>query len=214
MAHIGDGIFIGGDWFIGSWYPGASETDAAFLGDAPGDLWVYRNGDNEVITELSFGEMAPSGHVGEQLKIQYRGWNPVVVQGFYLTFIPEAFYAGDHKNALDKATLIQWADRWGSGGGPGQIGLELQQTNVDTDLLEIDLFRTGNGDAEYAVLPYKGHPDGILRRDDTMEIELRLNAPDDVSKQLLAAGSFHFGLDISFMEIPENLFEVLEPEEC
>ncbi len=215
MAHIGNDIFIGAeDWFIGGWTTPPVGTDAAFLGLRPEDLWVYRNANNEVITELSFGDLAPAGNASEQIKIQYRGWPPVLVTGFYLTHVPEAFYAGDYKNTLDKTTLIQWADRWGTGGGPGQIGLELQQTNVDNDLLEIDLFRSGTGDAEYSPLHYKGHVNGILRRDDMMEIELRLNPPDDATQRMLAAGTFHFGLEISFMEIPENLFEVLEPEEC
>lgn len=215
MAHIGDDIFIGADdWYVGGWYTGASGTDSAFLGVRAEDLWIYRNANNEVITELDFGAIAAAGNAGQEIKIQYRGWNPILVTGFFLTFVPEAFYVGDAKNTYDRATIIKWADRWGSGGGPGQIGLELQQTNVDTDLLEIDLFRTGTGDAEYTPLPYKGHVNGILRRDDMMEVELRLNVPSDVTKQILAAGTFQFGFDISFMEIPENLFEVLDPEEC
>ena len=214
MAHIGDDIFIGDDWFVGAWADLAKTLNSAFP-EKVGDLWVYRNADNDVITQLNFGKVLPNGGLNARLKIQYTGYSPVKVSGFYVTEVLDPFYDGDASPVVDKQTLLTWADNFtGAIVAPLRPGLEISQTDWNTGAVSVTQVKSGVGDLRYNYVPYIGHENGIITIDDEMVIDLFINAPDDVTKQILKAGRFHFGFEINFTEIPRQLHRQLVNEAC
>lgn len=215
MAFIGEDIFIGDDWFIGAWGSLPAALDATYP-DRQGDLWVYRDLDDNVITQLTFGQVLPGNTIAQTIKIQYRGFSPVKVFGFHLLKMERDFYEGNSGSEIDRKTILRWADDFTASPplAQGNPGLEITQTHWDTGVVTTTQFKTGVGDLPWRNVTYIGHEDGYLSTDDMMTIDLRITAPDDAAKQVLQAGKFHFGLDISFTEVPKDLVQELINEDC
>lgn len=216
MAFIGDqSLFIGDDWFIGSWYSAAVATDSDYLGLRSEDVWVYYDEEDNVITELDYGAMLPTNSIGQVIKARYRGFSPIKVLGFFINDIEGAFYNGSASPIIDKETIIAWADQFtGAAVPPGTPGLEIQFDDITSGLPVITQVESGAGDTEYSPIEYTGHENGIVSRDDIIVFTLRLTAPNDANNEVLKAARYHFGVSLSFIEIPENLVDPLVGEVC
>ena len=214
MAFIGDpDIFIGGDWFSGSWHLPANSVASDYLGQRPEDLWVYYteddNGVESVMTTLSFEEAAvPNNTIGQVVKAKYKGFRQIDVFGFYITEMPREFYDGNKNPLYDKEELIRWADQYNSGSG-----LEVVYTDFGGGEV-VTRFSTGAGDTPATFIPYTGHENNIVNRDDTIEMILRITMPDDVTNEVAEAGQYHFGFEIAFIEIPDNIAPATADEIC
>jgi hypothetical protein len=215
MAFIGDpDIYIGGDWFSGGWYDPAGSTASDYLGQRTQDLWIYYTEDDagveSVITTLDFQELAtPTNTIGQIVKARYRGFRPIDVSGFYLTEVPREFYDGNRTNLYDKEELIRWADQYA-----GNAGIEVEYTDADGVTLVTTRFSTGFGDTPATFIPYTGHEDGIVHRDDTIDLVLRITMPSAATHEVVEAAKFHFGFEIAFIEVPDNLAPAIPSEVC
>jgi hypothetical protein len=210
MAFIGSpSLFVGGSWFIGSWAGVASGTDSVYPGLSEGDLWVYKDSTDQVITQLEFGtSVLPGNSLQANVKIQYRGYRPIKVYGFYVKAFESPFYDGDKTPEVDSSTMIKWADDFTLAAplAVGNPGLEITQVHWNTGLPETTQFVSGAGDVEDNAIPYVGH-ESYLTRDDQMLVNFRITAPSAALRQVIEAGRFHFGIDISFLEVPINLVD-------
>lgn len=213
MAFIGnDSIYIGDDWYIGSWYNPVRTTTSNYIGQRDEDLWIFYNDLDRVITSLNFDSILPGNSVGLNIKARYRGFKPIKVIGFYLTDVPESFYNGNHNPDVDNSTLIEWADlHTGDEVPPGTPGLEIQFTDYESGNLLVKQFKTGQGDTSYSSVLYSGHENGILNRDDVINLGLRLTIPN---VEGIRADRFHIGLGINFTEINTVLIDQLVSEGC
>lgn len=215
MAYIGSSsISIGSNgWYIGSWYNTVTSTNSDYFGIRDEDLWVYYDENDNVITELNFDSILPDNSVGQIVKARYRGFNPIKIAGFYITEMESPYYNGSASPVIDKDLLIEWADNYTGGDTPpGTPGLEIQFDDFSTGLPVITQVESNVGDSRAVPIIYTGHENGILRQDDLIELTIRITVPDDSTKEILAAGKFHFGVEISFIEIPQNLIAALLEE--
>lgn len=202
------------DWYVGSWTAEAINQSDAFPEFSP-DVWLYRNSAGRVITGLDFQSLSPNQSVSIGLRAQYRGFRPVKVTGFYISEIDAQFYRGTQSPLVDKNDLIRWADHFTKGETPpGTPGLEISQTRWSDEVVVTSQVKSGSGDSPSSVIEYIGHENGILDRDQYLEISLRITAPSDVDKEILAAGRFNFGLDIGYIELPPQLQEQLVGQGC
>ena len=217
MAFIGNPLLFMGasDWHIGSWYSSSIATDSDYLGLRNEDLWVYYDENDNVITELSYGSVLPDNSIGEIVKARYRGFRPIKVVGFYITSVESAFYNGGQNPVIDREAIIAWADNFtGADVPPGTPGLEIQFDDVDSGLPVVTQVKSGTGDTSWSPIEYTGHTNGIVSRDDIISLVLRVTAPSDADNEVWSAAKYHFGFDISFIEIPENLVAPLVGEAC
>lgn len=202
--------FIGSaNTYVGSWYLGASETSTDYLGQGPGDLWVYYDADDNVITKLDFGSVLPTNTAGQVVKAQYRGFRPIRVSGFHLVSVPDSFYDGPRTNVYDKEELIRWGDQYES-----DAGASVQFVDFDSGLPVDAVFKTGQGDTPVTFIEYTGHEENIVHRDQLIEMVLRVKMPSSATKEVQKAAKFHFGFQIAFVEIPENIQPAVRDEVC
>lgn len=168
--------------------------------------WIFRDSRGNVVTELDWGTNPYTEEVFAKVYLEYRGTRPVKVLGFFLTEVPETLYVGEAGSILDKAEVIRWADEY-----PGS-GLTITQRDPVSGAEIETTFESGGGDMEGTAIPYIGHLDGLLEIDQKMRIILTLTPPDATKRQLLTARKFNVGLDISYVEIPETLEDLIFPE--
>lgn len=216
MPYIGGSdSFIGSnDDYIGAWTLEATITTPAFPGYTSG-MWLYRNTANRVITGLSFDTLAPEESVSIGVCAQYRGHRPVKVIGFYIREIEPEFYQGTQGPQVDKNDLVRWADHFTKGAvPPGTPGLEISQTHWETEEVVTLQVKSGSGDQAATPIAYVGHENGILNRDQFLEITLRITAPSAERREILQAGRFNFGFDIEFIELSPQIEEVLVNGGC
>lgn len=214
--RIGSGlIYIGESWPVGGWQTASIGTTALGPGSGASD-WIYRKtDDNTVVEELDFGTLLPEASSVENLSAEYRGYDPIIVSGFYLREMPRELYAGSAQAILDRETLIEWADFYTKGSiPPGAPGLEVQFTDFDSSLLVIKQFKSSEGDSASSVISYTGHQNQILNRGDKIEFSLRITPPSTVDKEILESMKLHFAVDIYYVRVAQNLYNNIVEEEC
>jgi len=208
-------LYIGSlEFYIGSWTIEAVSQSPAFPDFSP-DVWLYRSSTNRVVTGLSFGTLSPEESVSISISAQYRGFSPVKVLGFYIVPVDERVYNGTQSNLTDCSDLIRWAEHFTKGASPpGTPGLEISQVRASDDVGVTSQVTTEHGASKAALIEYVGHTNGVVTRDQKIELTLRITAPSDVRKEILAAGRFNFGLEIDYIEIPPEVEQSLIEGGC
>ena len=212
--YFGDTLGFTGDTgsYIGAsaWSPLTTGTE--LVKGALNELWIYKDENDNIITEIEATGFGPGEAVLQGLKIQYKGYNPVHVSGFYLRSIPDPIYEGGKTAIIDKAELIRWGDEYaGSTVSADGAGLHLIQTSASTSLPVNTRFTSaaGGGSEEYDPIPYVGHTNGLVGYNEEILIALKLTAPSATEGQIKKAIKLHFAIEILSSEIPTNLLGLI-----
>lgn len=169
--------------------------------------WIVRDSDDNVITELDWGTNPYDDVLLKKLYFEYRGIKPIKILGFYLRDMPYESYEGEQGPILDKQEVIRWGDEC------LDAGLSITQVDAETGMESEKKFFSGQGDIEATAIEYIGHTDSILKIDQRMKVILKLIAPDAARKEILKARKFHITLDISYIEIPDRIQDLIIPDE-
>ena len=210
MAFIGDAdIFIGSEeWFIGSWQFSPAGAPLSRVGSAIVESpWIFRDNNNRVLTSLDLTPVAQNTTLTTDINLEYRGIRPVIILGFYITEISSAIYSGNKNGQIDKYELLRWADEYTIAGAesPGLPGLEISQKHWESSEWITTQVKSGTGDSRATPLSYIGHPGAILPLDQRAYLKLHITIPNAALKQITEASRFHFGFEISSIEIPESI---------
>lgn len=178
--------------------------------------WLARDANGDVLDELSFNTVAPEASSLINFTLEYTGYRPVKVYGFYILPISELIYEGSGSPVVDYNELIRWADEYTPSPAlaNGNPGLEVVQVSQEGDNIVIQV-KSGSGDASWSYVPYVERTDGIVHVSKTISLGLRITAPSDTKKEILSAAKYHFLFDVVYEEISTNIEHLVAPEaEC
>lgn len=177
------------------------------------DDWIYSS-ENIIIEELNYGKLLEGSSTSRTITAQYKGWDPIRVNGLFIKSIPKEFYEGNNNPAIDLQTILRWADDFtGEIESPGKPGIEIIQTHWETGLPVIDQVTYGTGDSVISPVPYVGHKNGYLLTDDTLKVTLTINIPEDLFN-MYSSSYLHLAFDISYQTLNESLFTSVKDELC
>lgn len=169
-------------------------------------VWVIRDENDRPITSLEPPALEPGETYTKELSFEYRGARPIKVLGFYLTALERPFYIGDRSPGHDLDEVLSWAENFeSSSSDSGYCGVSVSYIDYDTgDTVEHRL-RSTSGGSLISPVPYTGTENSILDLNQRIRIQLIITAPLDSKRELVNAFVGSFALDISFIEIPENI---------